>query len=196
MQAVAPAHFLTSEPVCKGHIGGCHHPDLANNNHTLASCPDGCQRSQPRRLGRAGKDHNRQACSCPVLRGEKANIPAHRSEHVRLGTPKRNSAVPCRRTGGHAALGVGRVLKLPSQPRAGPAAPGRRSEARFGDLLPRLRCSSCGARPSRIVGLDTRGRQIGLLGAADGGGSDRGGRLPDVAAQWGLGHPREKTDVR
>lgn len=70
-------------------------------------------------------------------------------------------------------------------------------ETKLVDLLPRLRCSSCGARPSRVVGLDTRGRQIGLLGSVNGGGGrDRGGRLPDVAAQWGMGNPREKTDVR
>ena len=48
---------------------------------------------------------------------------------------------------------------------------------------------------SRIVALDTRGRQIGLLVSVDGGGRDRG-RLPDVAASWGMGHPGEKPDVR
>lgn len=69
-------------------------------------------------------------------------------------------------------------------------------EAKLVDILPRLRCSSCGARPSKVVALDARGRQIGLLGSDEGGGRERGGRLPDVAAQWGMGNPREKPDNR
>ena len=69
-------------------------------------------------------------------------------------------------------------------------------EAKLRDVLPRLRCSSCGGRPSKVVALDTHGRQIGLLGSEDGGGRDKGGRLPDVQASWGMGNPRDKPDVR
>lgn len=69
-------------------------------------------------------------------------------------------------------------------------------EAKLGDILPRLRCSLCGVRPSRVVVLDTRDRQIGLQGSDDGGGREKGGRLPDVQASWGMGNPREKPDVR
>ncbi len=50
--------------------------------------------------------------------------------------------------------------------------------------------------PSKVVALDTHDRRIGLLGSDGGGGGDRGGRLTDVAAQWGMGNPREKPDVR
>jgi len=59
--------------------------------------------------------------------------------------------------------------------------------AKFGDLLPRLRCSSCDARPSKVAVLDVRGRQIVLLDAGEDGGL--------VQAPWVKGHPREMPDV-
>jgi len=67
--------------------------------------------------------------------------------------------------------------------------------AKLGDLLPRLRCSSCGARPSKVMALHVRGRQIGLLDAGEDGGLARGGRMPDVATLWVTGHPCEMPDV-